>query len=57
MEELLQISDHDYVLFFMADGRVRSMKGYAVPLASRTAAGIPISQVCFFMSTQMFYIM
>ena len=40
--ELLNLSTHDYLLFFTNRGKVYRIKGYEVPEFSRTAKGIPI---------------
>ena len=40
--ELLNLSTHDYLLFFTNKGKVYRIKGYEVPEFSRTAKGIPI---------------
>ena len=40
--ELLNLSSHDYLLFFTNRGKVYRIKGYEVPEFSRTAKGIPI---------------
>ena len=42
VEELLYLSTHDYVLFFSNQGKVYRIKGYEIPLYSRTAKGLPI---------------
>ncbi len=45
MEDVLHVMDHDNILFFTQDGKVRSLKAYQIPEASRTAAGSAITQV------------
>ncbi len=42
VEILLKMSTHDYLLLFTNFGKVYRIKGYQVPLASRTAKGIPV---------------
>ena len=42
VEELLNLSTHDYVLFFTNKGKVYRMKGYEIPEFSRQSKGLPI---------------
>ncbi len=39
---LLNMTTHDYIMFFTNFGRVYRMKGYEVPLFSRQSKGLPI---------------
>ncbi|KAK9814470.1 hypothetical protein WJX72_006459 [[Myrmecia] bisecta] len=45
VEEVVEVMDHDNILFFTADGIVRSIKAYEIPESSRTAVGTAITQV------------
>ncbi len=42
VEIMLNLSTHDYVLFFTNKGKVYRLKGYEIPEYSRQAKGIPI---------------
>ena len=42
VEHMINLSTHDYLLFFSNKGRVYRMKGYEIPEFSRTAKGLPI---------------
>ena len=42
IEQLLNLSTHDYLLFFTNKGKVYRVKGYEIPEYSRTAKGLPI---------------
>ena len=42
VEHLINLSTHDYVLFFSNKGRVYRLKGYEVPEYSRQGKGLPI---------------
>ena len=42
VEHLINLSTHDYVLFFSNKGRVYRLKGYEVPEYSRQSKGLPI---------------
>jgi len=42
VEHLLNLSTHDYVLFFTNKGKVYRLKGYEVPEFSRQSKGIPV---------------
>lgn len=42
VEHLLNLSTHDYVLFFTNKGRVYRLKGYEIPEFSRQSKGLPI---------------
>ena len=42
VEHLLNLSTHDYVLFFTNKGKVYRLKGYEIPEAGRTAKGTAI---------------
>lgn len=42
VEHLLNLSTHDYVLFFTNKGKVYRLKGYEVPEFSRQSKGLPI---------------
>ena len=42
VEELLNLSSHDYLLFFTNYGKTYRIKGYEVPEFSRTSKGLPI---------------
>ena len=44
IEEVQQVSDHDYLLFLTSDGKAHALKAYQIPEASRTAAGMSFSQ-------------
>ncbi len=41
-KHILNMTTHDYVMFFTNKGRVYRMKGYEVPLYSRQSKGLPI---------------
>jgi DNA gyrase subunit A len=45
VEHFLSCCDHDRVLFFSDRGVVYSLSAYQIPIASRTARGIPIVQM------------
>jgi DNA gyrase subunit A len=45
VEHFLSCCDHDRVLFFSDRGVVYSLNAYQIPIASRTARGIPIVQM------------
>ena len=45
VEEVVPAMDHDTVLFFTADGVVRSRRAWQLPEASRTASGAPLTAV------------
>ena len=42
VDQFLTMMTHDYLLMFTNQGKVDRIKGYQVPLASRTSKGIPI---------------
>ena len=42
VEQIINLSTHDYLLFFTDKGRVYRLKGYEIPEFSRTSKGIPI---------------
>ena len=42
VEHLLNLSTHDYVLFFTNKGKVYRLKGYEIPEFSRQSKGIPV---------------
>ncbi len=42
VEQMFNLSSHDYILFFSKKGRVYRLKGYEIPEFSRTSKGIPI---------------
>lgn len=42
VEHLINLSTHDYVLFFTNKGKVYRLKGYEVPEFSRQSKGIPV---------------
>ena len=42
VDQFLTMMTHDYLLMFTNQGKVYRIKGYQVPLASRTSKGIPI---------------
>ncbi len=42
VEHLINLSTHDYVLFFTNKGKVYRLKGYEIPEFSRQSKGIPI---------------
>ncbi len=42
VKHLINLSTHDYVLFFTNKGKVYRLKGYEIPEFSRQAKGIPI---------------
>ena len=42
VEHMINLSTHDYLLFFSNKGRVYRMKGYEIPEFSRTSKGLPI---------------
>lgn len=42
VENILNTTTHDYILFFTNKGKVYRMKGYEIPLFSRQSKGIPI---------------
>ena len=42
VEHLLNLSTHDYVLFFTNKGKVYRLKGYEIPEYSRQSKGIPV---------------
>ena len=42
VEHMVNLSTHDYLLFFSNHGRVYRMKGYEIPEFSRTSKGLPI---------------
>ncbi|QUS62049.1 DNA topoisomerase (ATP-hydrolyzing) subunit A [Synechocystis sp. PCC 7339] len=45
VEHFLSCCDHDKVLFFSDRGVVYSLSAYQIPIASRTARGVPIVQM------------
>lgn len=45
VEHFLSCCDHDKVLFFSDRGVVYSLNAYQIPIASRTARGVPIVQM------------
>lgn len=45
VEHFITCCDHDSVLFFSDRGVVYSIKAYQIPVASRTARGVPIVQM------------
>ncbi|MCF0260000.1 MAG: DNA gyrase subunit A [Erysipelotrichaceae bacterium] len=45
VDRMITMSTHDYLLLFTNQGRVYRMRGYNVPLGSRTSKGIPIVNV------------
>lgn len=42
IDTLISMSTHDWLLLFTNKGRVYRMKGFNIPIASRTAKGLPI---------------
>ena len=42
VEEMINLSTHDYVLFFSDKGKVYRLKGYEIPEFNRTSKGIPL---------------
>ncbi len=42
VEHLINLSTHDYILFFTNKGKVYRLKGYEIPSFGRTAKGIPV---------------
>ncbi len=42
VEHLINLSTHDYILFFTNKGKVYRLKGYEIPESSRQSKGIPI---------------
>jgi len=42
VDHLLNLSTHDYIMFFTNKGKVYRLKGYEIPEFSRTAKGLPI---------------
>lgn len=42
VENLVNVSTHDYILFFTSKGRVFRMKGYEIPEYGRQSKGLPI---------------
>ncbi|MEG1850788.1 MAG: DNA gyrase subunit A [Bacilli bacterium] len=42
VEQVINLTTHDYVLFFSNKGKVYRLKGYEIPEFSRTAKGIPL---------------
>ena len=42
VEHLINLSTHDYIMFFTNKGKVYRMKGYEIPEFSRQSKGIPI---------------
>ena len=42
VENIVNVSTHDYILFFTSKGRVFRMKGYEVPEYGRQSKGLPI---------------
>ena len=45
VEHFISCCDHDHILFFSDRGVVYSINAYQIPVASRTARGIPIVQM------------
>ena len=45
VDRMVTMSTHDYLLLFTNQGRVYRIRGYNVPLGSRTSKGIPIVNV------------
>ena len=45
VEEVVNVMDHDTVLFFSPDGICRSLRAYQIPVSSKTAMGTPVTQV------------
>ena len=42
VENIINVSTHDYILFFTSKGRVFRMKGYEIPEYGRQSKGLPI---------------
>lgn len=42
VEKMLNMSTHDYILFFTNKGKVYRMKGYEIPEYSRQSKGLPV---------------
>ncbi|MPL71243.1 DNA gyrase subunit A [bioreactor metagenome] len=42
VENMINMSNHDYLLFFTNKGKVYRLKGYEVPIYSRQSKGLPI---------------
>ena len=42
VEQIFNLSSHDYILFFSKKGKVYRLKGYEIPEFSRVSKGIPI---------------
>ncbi len=42
VEQIINLSTHDYLLFFSSKGKVYRLKGYEIPEFSRTSKGLPL---------------
>ena len=42
VEQMINLSSHDYLLFFTNKGKVYRLKGYEIPEFNRTSKGLPI---------------
>lgn len=45
VEKMINVSTHDYILFFSNKGKVYRLKGYEIPEYNRQAKGIPIINI------------
>jgi DNA gyrase subunit A len=45
VQQLLNLSTHDYVMFFTSKGKVYRLKGYEIPEFSRQSKGLPIINI------------
>ena len=44
-EQMINLSTHDYLLFFTNKGKVYRLKGYEIPEYSRQSKGLPIINI------------
>ena len=45
VEKMINVSTHDYILFFSNKGKVYRLKGYEIPIYNRQAKGLPIINI------------
>jgi len=45
VEQIINLSTHDFLLFFSNKGRVYRLKGYEIPEFSRTSKGLPLVNI------------
>ena len=50
LEDIIQVNDHDRLLFFTNEGQASALNAYEIPESSRTASGSTITQASPFIN-------